>query len=167
MKNTKVKVLERPERRLIVKWSKSAGNYFEYVDEIGCGESNNSTAWDELLKIEGALAEPVGVWVPEHLRPEGTGEYAHGIEVPVDYTGVIPEGFDVIDLEPTTYLQFQGAPYPEEDIQAAISACVKEIAAFDPEEMGYRYTSFNAPRMQLAPEGQRGYVELLLVEKID
>ena len=33
----------------------------------------------------------------EYIKP-GTGEYVQGVEVPEDYNGEIPDGFDVIEL---------------------------------------------------------------------
>ena len=31
-----VQVIERPARKLMVKWAKSAGEYFAYCEEVGC-----------------------------------------------------------------------------------------------------------------------------------
>lgn len=158
--------MERPARNLILQRSKSATHYFEYCEEVGCGTSDTSALWDVLCGIKEALYEPVGVWLPDNMRPEGTGIYAHGVEVPADYSGGIPEGFDVIDLEPCKLLVFQGEPYDDEDFQNAVGVCMERIGKFNPEVYGYRYAAELAPRMQLAPMGWRGYIELWPVREM-
>jgi len=45
------------------------------------------------------------------LPQPGTSEYVQGVEVPVDYDGIIPDGFDVIELPAAKYLMFQGEPF--------------------------------------------------------
>lgn len=53
---------------------------------------------------------------------EDTGEYVHAVEVPYDYAGAIPDGFEIIDLEPCKMLVFQGEPYEDEHYDEAIGA---------------------------------------------
>ena len=125
-----------------------------------------SAPWDILSSIKEALYEPVGLWLPENMRPEGTSIYAHGVEVAADYDGVIPEGFDVVDLEPCKLIVFQGEPYDDGSFQDAVGRCMGRIEKFNPEVYGYRYAKELAPRMQLAPMGWRGYIEMLPVESI-
>jgi AraC family transcriptional regulator len=153
-------IVERPARKLILKRSKKAEEYFAYCEEMGCGENNNSAPWDILCGIKEALYEPVGLWLPDNMRPAGTGIYAHGIEVAADYKGEIPEGFDVISLAPCKLLVFQGEPYNDEDFQVAVSICMERIGKFNPEVYGYQYAPELAPKMQLAPMGWRGYIEM-------
>ena len=159
-------IMDRPARKLILRRSKNASEYFAYCEEVGCGGSDMSTPWDVLCSIKEALYEPVGVWLPENMRPEGTGIYAHAVEVPADYAGEIPEGFDVIDLAPCKFMVFQGEPYDDEYYQDAVGACMGRIEKFNPEVYGYEYASELAPRMQLAPMGWRGYIELRPVKEI-
>lgn len=160
-------IVERPARKLILKRSKSATHYMEYVEEFGCGTPENPDPWSILCGIKEAIYEPVGVWLPENMRPEGTGVYAHGVEVPADYQGTIPEGFDVIDLEPCLLLVFQGEPYDDEYYEEAVGLCMEQIKKFNPEVYGYRYAPQLAPKMQLAPMGWRGYIELHPIEKVN
>ena len=163
MDNTAVvftQVIERPARKLILKRGVKADEYFAYCDEVGCGNDDMSAPWDILCNIKEALYEPVGLWLPENMRPEGTGIYAHGVEVAADYAGTIPDGFDVIDLEPCKLLVLQGEPYDDEHFADAVGQCMGRIAKFNPEVYGYRYAPEIAPKMQLAPMGWRGYIEL-------
>jgi hypothetical protein len=72
------------------------------------------------------------------MRPDGTGVYAHGVEVAADFNGEIPDGFDVIDLEPCKLLVFQGEPYNDDDFQTEVGACMERIEKFNPEVYGYK-----------------------------
>lgn len=153
-------IVERPARKLILKRSKKATHYFEYCEEVGCGESGNSEPWDILTEIKAALYEPVGLWLPENMRPDGTGLYAHGVEVPANYAGDMPEDFDVIDLEPCKLLVFQGEPYDDEHFEDSVGLCMERIEKFNPEVYGYKFADELAPKMQLAPWGWRGYIEM-------
>ena len=167
--NTKVifmQIVERPVRKLILKRSKKATHYFEYCEEVGCESNNNSKPWEFLSKIKEALNEPVGVWLPDNMRPEGTGIYAHGVEVPADYAGEVPEDFDVIDLEPCKLLVFQGEPYMDENFEEAVLGCMKLIEKFNPEVYGYQFADELAPKMQLEPWGWRGYIEMRPVREM-
>ena len=159
-------IMERPARKLILFRSKKANDYFEYCEEVGCGTPENPDPWMILCGIQEALHEPMGVWLPKSMCPDGTGIYAHAVEVPADYAGEIPAGFDVIDLEPCKYLIFQGEPYEDEKFNEAIGALWENIAAFNPKVYGYAWDDEAAPRFQLAPMGWRGYIEGRPVKKI-
>jgi AraC-like DNA-binding protein len=161
-------IVERPARKLILKRAKSATHYFEYCEEFGCVEdgSGNPIPAEILSHIKEALYEQVGVWLPENMRPEGTGIYASAVEVPIDYAGEIPEGFDVIDLEPCKMLVFQGEPFKDEEYGEAIGALWAAIDKFNPEVYGYCYAPEIAPRMQLSPQGWRGYIEMKPVREV-
>jgi hypothetical protein len=158
--------MERPARKLILKRSKKAAEYFAYCEEVGCDANDDTIPWAILSKIKEALYEPVGVWLPDNMRPEGTGIYAHAIEVPADYSGEIPEGFDVIELEPCKMLIFQGEPYDDENSGSAIGELWEQVKKFKPEVYGYQYADELAPKMQLAPMGWRGYIEMRPVRKM-
>jgi len=159
-------IIERPARKLILKRGVKATEYFAYCEEVGCGNKDMSAPWDILCGIKEALYEPVGLWLPENMRPEGTGVYAHGVEVAADYAGAIPDGFDVIDLAACKLLVFQGEPYDEEHFMDAVGQCMDRIKKFNPEVYGYKYAPELAPRMQLAPMGWRGYIEMLSVVSV-
>ncbi len=155
-------IVERPARKLMLKRAKAAEDYFSYCEEFGCapGNSGASIPWETLAKIKEALYEPVGLWLPDNMRPEGTGVYAQGLELPESYAGNLPEGFEIISLPACKMLIFQGEPYKDEDFGEAIGALWERIAKFNPEIYGYRYADELAPRMQLAPMGWRGYIEM-------
>ena len=155
-------IVERPERTLLLRRSASAKDYFDFCEEFGCSNAGTDTSnpWDILVGIREALYEPVGMWLPENMRPAGTGIYAQGVELPADYSGVIPNGFDVIELMPCEMLVFQGEPYNDDAYKDSIDAMWERIAGFNPEVYGIEYADELAPRMQLAPMGWRGYIEM-------
>lgn len=156
-----VQVIERPERKLILKRGKKAEEYFAYCKEVGCD------IWGLLCSIKEALYEPIGMWLPDHLRTPGTSYYVQGVEVPADYSGEVPEGLEIISLPPCRMMVFQGQPYEDEKFDAAISELWEVMKTFKPELYGFEWADEDAPRFQLAPQGYRGYIEARPVRKIN
>ncbi|MCP4678418.1 MAG: AraC family transcriptional regulator [Deltaproteobacteria bacterium] len=148
-----VQVLERPKRKLIVKRGQQASHYFEYCDEVGC------EVWEQLAAITDALHEPMGLWLPEVFRRPGTSTYVQGVEVDRDYSGDIPEGFDVIDLPPCKMMVFQGQPFDDSEYEHAIKSLWDVINSYKPETIGFNWADDDGPRFQLEPVGYRGYIE--------
>lgn len=148
-----VQVIERPARKLILKRGIKATHYFEYCEEVGCD------IWGILTSIKEAIYEPMGLWLPQNMVKPGTSVYAQGVEVPTDYNGIIPEGFDVIDLPPCKMMIFQGPPYEEEKFEEAIGDLWEAVKKYNPEIYGYSWADEDAPRFQLEPMGYRGYIE--------
>lgn len=95
-------VVERPKRKAIIKRGVKATEYFAYCDEVGCD------VWGMLESIKDAMYEPAGFWLPNSLIKPGTSKYVQCVEVPEGYAGVIPQGFEVIDLEPCKVMVFPG-----------------------------------------------------------
>lgn len=163
MKDTAIiftQIVERPKRKLLLRRGIKATDYFEYCEEVGCHNTQHSDPWEILSKVKEALNEPAGCWLPQSMIKEGTSEYVHAVEVPFDFKGDVPEEFDLIDLDPCKMLVFQGEPYNDEEFGDAIGALWERIEKFNPEVYGYEYDYSIAPRMQLEPQGWRGYIEL-------
>jgi AraC-like DNA-binding protein len=148
-----VQIVEHPARKVILKRARAANHYFEYCEEVGCD------VWETLGHIEGALREPMGMWLPEGMKPEGTSTYVQGVEVPSDFRGEAPAGFEVLELPPCKMMVFQGPPFDDKDFSEAISSLWDAINAYRPETYGFAWADDAAPRFQLAPLGYRGYVE--------
>ena len=153
-------VIERPARKLILKRGIKAEDYFAYCEEVGC------EIWGILESIKGALYESIGVWLPKGMRKPGTSEYCQGVEVPLDYSGKIPEGFDCIELPACKYMVFNGEPYDDEKFEDAISTVWDAIERYDPKLYGWDWAPEAGPRFQLAPVGARGYIEGVPVREI-
>jgi AraC family transcriptional regulator len=156
-----VQVVERPERKVILKRGKNATNYFEYCEEVGCD------VWGMLSSIKEAMYEPIGMWMPQSMIKNGTSSYVQGVEVPVDYSGPIPEGFEVIELAPCKMMVFQGEPYDDERFMEAIEDLWEVMKKYNPETYGFQWADDDAPRFQLAPMGYRGYIEARPVKQIN
>ena len=148
-----VQILERPRRKLILRRGKKAGHYFEYCEEVGCD------VFEVLTAIDGALHEPMGLWLPDNLRPEGTSTYVQGVEVPQDHDQPPPEGFEVAELPPCKMLVFQGPPFDDADFEQAITSLWDVINHYDPATIGHAWADDDGPRFQLEPHGYRGYIE--------
>ncbi|HEX2954758.1 MAG TPA: AraC family transcriptional regulator [Bacillota bacterium] len=156
-----VQVVERPARRVILKRGVKATHYFEYCEEVGCD------VWEILCGIKEALYEPIGMWLPENLRMPGTSVYVQGVEMPEDYNGVVPEGFELIDLKPCQMMVFQGPPYDDEGYETAIEDVWEVMKRYNPEIYGFRWADEDGPRFQLAPMGYRGYIEARPVRPVN
>ncbi len=156
-----VQVVERPARKLIIKRGVKATHYFEYCEEVGCD------IWGILTSVTEALYEPIGMWLPENLRQPGTSIYAQGVEVPIDYAGQIPDGFEMMDLAPCKMMVFQGQPYDDEKFEQAISDLWEVMKTYNPEVYGFKWADEDGPRFQLAPMGYRGYIEARPVRQLN
>ena len=153
-RNVFMQIIDKPKRKVILKRGKTARGYMEYCEEVGCD------IWGLLVSMKSLCGEPVCLWLPEEYIIPGTSEYVQGVEVSEDYSGEIPDGFDVIDLPKAQYLMFQGEPFKEEEYEQAIWDIWESEKNYDPSIIGYQWDSAN-PRIQLEPIGARGYIELL------
>lgn len=160
VKSVFLQVVEKPERKVIIKRGKEATEYFKYCEEVGCD------VWGLLLSIKSISGEPVCLWLPEKYIQPGTSEYVQGVEVEMDYSGEIPDGFDVIELQKCKYIMFQGEPFEEENFGEAIQQIWDAARKYDPQSIGYVWDDSN-PRIQLEPIGTRGYIELHPVKAMD
>ena len=153
-KNVFIQVIDKPKRKVIIKRGKKATDYWTYCEEVGCD------VWGVLVSMKSLCGEPICLWLPKKYIKSGTSEYVQGVEVPEDYSGQIPDGFDIIELPAAKYLMFQGEPFKEEDYEQAITDIWESEKKYDPTFIGYEWDSQN-PKIQLEPVGTRGYIELV------
>lgn len=152
-KNIFIQVIDKPQRKAIIKRGVKAADYFAYCEEVGCD------VWGILTSIPSLSGEPVCLWLPEQFQKPSTSSYVQGVEVSTDYAGTIPEGFDVIELPAAKYLMFQSEPFREEDYCQAITDVQNAAQKYEPSVLGMVWDPQN-PRIQLEPIGTRGYIEL-------
>lgn len=155
-----VQIIERPARKVLLKRGIKAPGYFEYCEEVGCD------VWGVLSSVKEALYEPIGMWLPPSLRKDGS-EYVKGVELPLDYSKPVPEGFELTEFPPCRMMVFQGPAYNDDDFEEAIGILWEFIKAFDPKLYGYDWADNDGPRFQLAPMGYRGYIEAKPVRAIN
>ncbi len=153
MQSVFVQVVDRPQRKVIVRFGREAREYFAYCEEVGCD------VWEILSGIKEALYEPMGMWLPPNLRREGASEYVQGVEVPLDYVAPVPEGFDIMVLPACKMMVFQGPPHDDENFEEAISDLWELMKSYDPKLYGFTWADEDGPRFQLEPMGYRGYIE--------
>lgn len=157
VKNVFVQVIDKPARKALIKRGINAKDYFAYCEEVGCD------VWGLLTSIKALGGEPVCLWLTEKYIQPGTSQYVQGVEVSVNYDGIVPEGFDVITLPAAKYLMFKGEPFAEEDYCQAIEEVQKAIKKYNPSIINAQWDNAN-PRIQLEPIGTRGYIELLPIK---
>lgn len=154
-----IQIIERPKRKAIVKRALNATHYFEYCEQVGCD------IWGVLSSVKEAISEPVGMWLSKKLTKPGTSTYVQGVEVPYDYQGLVPEGYELIDLPETLMMMFQGEPYNDDDFEAEISQVMHFVQKYNPQYYGYEYDE-DGYRFQYEPQGYRGYIEGRTLRKI-
>ena len=154
-----VQIMERPQRKAIIRRGKKAEGYFEYCEEVPC------SIWGVFTSIKEAIGEPVGMWLSNALRKKGTSVYVQGVEVPLDYKGEIPEGCELIELPATQMMIFQGEPYDDDNFENEVTAVMNYVTRFNPRVYGYEYDE-KGYRFQYEPQGYRGYIEGRTVKKI-
>ena len=159
VKSVFVQVIEKPERKVIIKRGKEAKEYWKYCEEVGCD------IWGLLSSIKSMSGEPICLWLPQKYIKEETSEYVQGVEVSVDFSGEIPNGFDIIELPKCKYIMFQGESFEEVNFGEAIQQVMEAIKKYNPQIIGYQWDTSN-PRIQLEPIGTRGYIELHPVKDI-
>lgn len=160
VQNFTIQVQSFPKRKLLLKRGIKADNYFAYCEEVGCD------VWGLLCSIKEALYEPIGIWLPNSLKNSQTSQYCQGVEVPINYSGVIPEGFDIIVLPECKMLMFQSQPYDDINFEQVILAMSAVINDYDPKADGYEWDDEIAPRIQLDPQGWRGYIEARPIKEL-
>ena len=158
IRNVFIQVIEKPARKVIIKRGIKATEYFSYCEEVGCD------VWGLLTSIKSISGEPVCLWLPKELRNPVTNEYVQGVEDEIDYNGIVPEGFEVINLPAAKYLLFRGEPFDQEDYVSAITEIWDAEKKYNPEFIGFEWDDSN-PRIQLEPRGERGYIELVPVKE--
>ncbi|ADL52237.1 hypothetical protein [Clostridium cellulovorans] len=148
-----MEVIDKPARKMILRRGKDATEYFWYCKEVGYDN------WRILVSIKEAVSEPMGMWLPENLRTPGTSVYVQGVEVPLNYEGEIPEGFEIIKLKPCKMMVFKSQPYEDEKFMDMIQEMWGFLKNYNPEIYGFKWAEEDGPRFQFAPMGYRGYIE--------
>jgi len=156
-----VTVVEKPNRKLILKRGKKSTDYFEFCEEIGCD------AFEILETIPQALEKAVFIELPASMITPGTSKAAAALEVPFDFDGEIPEGFDTVDLTSHLYMWFNGAPYEDEAMfGAAHEELYRAIVNYKPEVYGYEFAPDSAPVFHYGTTAATGCKQLIPVTRL-
>lgn len=156
-RNIFIQQIRKPDRKVIIKRGIKADNYWDYCTEVGCD------VWGLLTSIPSISGEPVCLFLPEAMCQPKENSYVQGCEVDLNYEGIIPEGFEILELPAADYLMFQGEPFEQEDFGKAIQEIWDAEQKYDPAMIGCQWDDSN-PKIQLEPIGTRGYIELVPVK---
>ena len=154
-RNIFVTRITKPKRKVMIKRGVKGEEYWDYSMEVGCD------VWGILKSI---TPEPVCMWLPDKYRKPGTSKYVQGVELPFDWNGKVMDGFEVVDMDESEYLMFQGEAFEEEYYEEAIKEVERAMEKYDPSLIGARWNE-DEPRIQLEPRGERGYIEYKAIKK--
>ena len=154
-RNIFVTRITKPKREVMIKRGVKGEEYWDYSMEVGCD------VWGILKSI---TPEPVCMWLPDKYRKPGTSKYVQGVELPFDWNGKVMDGFEVVDMDESEYLMFQGEAFEEEYYEEAIKEVERAMEKYDPSLIGARWNG-DEPRIQLEPRGERGYIEYKAIKK--
>lgn len=146
-----VQAINFPRRKLILKRITDEFHSFESVMQT------HSKEWGILSSIKEALYEPIEIW--QGRAAACRRFHALGVEVPEHYYGVIPKGFEIIELPACKMLVFQGN-FHDNNINANDEInFYRKIDDYNPELYGFIWADEDAPKIRLAPMEYRGYIE--------
>lgn len=143
--------IQKPKRKLILMYSKSAHDYFSYCEEMGC-------EWDGLFNsIPSKFDTAALLTLPPFLVKPGYGNIASGVEVPYEYDGEIPDHCEMIKLEPCEMLSFQSQPFQtEEEFFFLMGEVLTAAETFDAAAYGYDYADDHTPRFNFGGQEEKG-----------
>jgi AraC family transcriptional regulator len=144
-----IQVVNFTHRKLILKRIPDENQYNESILQM------YSKEWDALANINEALYEPVEMCWPQSKIASYSFNYALGVEVPNQYNGIVPIGFDLIELPPCSMMLFQANLMKHREV----FDIHKKIDDYIPELYGFEWSDDIAPRIRLATVEYRGYIE--------
>ncbi len=154
-----VTVVERPARKLI--FLRTSGNgYFQDCEEVGCD-------WEGFYNsIPEKFDTAAGGRLPTNLIKPDTNGNAFFVEVPLNYNKPLPDGYEIAELPPCTYLYFNGMPFDDQnDFPIAIGIINEAIETYTFERFGWK-KSDNAPYLGMGAEAETGARAAVPVEKL-
>jgi len=154
-----VTAVERPARNLIF-LRYNATDYFSACEEVGCDWEGFYNSIPE--KIDGAA----GGRLPTSLIKPGTNGNAFFVEVPLNYNKPLPDGYEIAELPPCTYLYFNGMPFDDRnDFPIAIGILNEAIETYPFKRFGWE-KSYKAPHLGMGAEAETGARAAVPVEKL-
>ena len=144
-------IVQRPARKLVVLYSSTGTDYWTFCQEQGCD-------WEGLLlSIPERMDIPAFLSLPPGMVPTGRAEGAVAIEVPADYAGQIPAGYELVDLPAGEMLYFQSPPYEkEDDFPQAIQSVFAAYEGYDPGLYGYAFDTGSLPVFNFGAFADKG-----------
>jgi AraC-like DNA-binding protein len=154
--NVKVSFLHKPARKMLVWHKDGATGYHELCDVEGA-----ETMWGMLTSMKGTLGGVIAAWYNENNQTR----YVWGVELPLDYTGPIPEGLETKEAPACDYVKFCHPPYPEEMHETVTEAVWNQSELWDPKDHGWAWDDDRNPVYEDDREDE-GYMVLKPVRRI-
>lgn len=147
-----VTAVSRPKRKLMLLRSEKATDYWSFCEEKGCGWTGLLNSIPEKLDLSGLVE------LPKHLVKPGTSAVGAGVELPGDYDAKkVPQGYELLELEPCEMLVFQTEPYEDEQAFCeAIDAAQEAAGRYDPKAYGFEYAFDAAPKFNYGADTWMG-----------
>ncbi|MEN6470333.1 MAG: hypothetical protein ABFC62_02590 [Clostridiaceae bacterium] len=156
-----VTIMEKPTCKLILKRGIASAGYFEFCEEMGCD------AFEILETVPQALEKAVFLELPPDMVAPGTSKAAAAVEVPFDFGGRMPGGFETADLPSHLYMWFNGAPYEDESMfGVAHEELYRAIAHYKPELYGYEFAKDSAPVFHYFASAATGVRQMIPVRRL-
>lgn len=155
-----VTAVERPARKLIFKRVIHGTDYLTMCEEVGCD-------WEGFYNsIPEKFDTAAGGKLPGFLIAPDTDGHGFFVEVPLDYNKPVPQGYEIAELPPATYLYFCGLPFENhDDFPIAIGFVNEAIEGYPFEKYGWEISD-NAPYLGMGAEPETGARTAVPVRKI-
>lgn len=164
LQEIKVNVEVLPAHKFIGIRNIEANDYFhfwELQDKIPGQDCH--TVCGLLESIPDCLNKQIGGWYLEN----GRKGYFYGIQVPIDYSGEIPEGMECIEVPKSLYAIFSHPEYIYNDINDTVMDNVNEMAwNWNPKENGYEWNDNSNLIYQRSNPEEFGYAVYRPIELI-
>ena len=155
-----VTVIEKPNCKLVLNRGIQSQGYFDYDAEMGCDK------FEILEAVSPTLDKVAFIELPPCMITPGTSRAAAAVEVPADFNGNIPEGFEIADLPTHLYMCFNGAPYEDENWYGeAHQELYRVIDSYKPELYGYEYAKDEAPIFNHFASAKDGVRQIIPVKR--
>ncbi|MDL2293933.1 AraC family transcriptional regulator [Ruminococcaceae bacterium OttesenSCG-928-D13] len=154
-------IAPRPARKLMTLYSASGTDYWSFCQEQGCD-------WEGLLlSVKGRLDIPALITLPPNMVPAGKAIAAVAVELPADYAGEVPKGYELADMPAGEMIYFQSPPYEDEEAFAeAISAVFAAYESYDPALFGYEFATDSLPVFNFGAFASKGARIAVPVKKL-
>ncbi len=143
--NASVRVEYIPAHKYMGIWEPAVNNYMDFWSKHDCDEVCG------FIESMRHVADPI---VTPHTagwfeNANGKRGYFYGLGVPADYSGSIPEGFELRDVKASYYLVFYHPPFDFQKDCGEVMRRVEELAwNYDPAEQGFRWSEKDFPAYQ-------------------
>lgn len=151
-----------PAHKYIGIWEPKAKGYGDFWKYHNCDEITG------IVESMSNVSDPV---ITAHtagwIHGDGKCEYFYGFGVPMDYDGVIPEGFELREIPGSYYLVFYHPTFDYRNDNCEVMSRVEQLAwNYDPKERGYEWNEDVCPVYQRHNPEILGYQVLRPIRKM-